>query len=193
MDVKWAAVILLWGFGTGRTDAAEKIPVDVYVQSDNWSQSMRNAKALVSRIFGRIDVSVIWHTGESPAVLNAGRRAIGIRLVERAPHSVAPRALASARPFGSSGSLITVYEDRVQSLVTHFPSLSHVLLGYIFAHELAHMMQGIDDHSDSGILKAHWSNADFSAMHHREWAFSDCDVDRIRDGLAVGLSARQAK
>jgi hypothetical protein len=193
MDIRWAAVILFGVMDVGRADAAEKIQVDIYLQKNNWPQPMMNAEGQVTKIFGKIDVNLTWHAGELPAVRDAGRWSIGIRMVERAPLSQARRALASARPYGSSGSLISVYEDRVQPLLNDFPSLSRVLLGYIFAHELAHMMQQTNDHSDSGILKAQWSNADYFAMRDHQLGFTDLDSDRIRDGLAVRLSARQAK
>jgi len=110
-------------------------------------------------------------------------------MVDHAPVPLGPDALASARPYGSSGSLISVYLDRVQRLLNRRPGLSNVLLAYIFAHELAHLMLGCDYHSDSGILKAQWSNADFAAMRARRLGFADDDSDRIRRGLAIGRAA----
>ena len=124
---------------------------------------MKNAEWLASELFERSGVHVTWHAGELSAV-PCGRWCIGIRMVDRAPASLAPGALAAARPYGSAGSSIGVYDDRVQQLLNDRPGLSSVLLAYIFAHELAHVMTGYADHSDSGIMKAQWSKVDHAAM-----------------------------
>jgi hypothetical protein len=190
MDIRWAAVIFLGGIYAGRADAAEKIQVDVYVQPNNWPQPLGFSERLASEIFGGIDVRVAWHAGELPAIAYAGRFAIGIRLMDRAPVSLTSHALASARPYSSSGSLISVYEDRGQQLLNSLASLSRVLLAYVFAHELAHVMEGADHDSDSGVMKANWSNADHAAMLVERLGFTDSDSDRIRSGLAVMRTSR---
>jgi hypothetical protein len=196
MGVKWAAVILLGATATGTMEAAETGPVDaytqveVYVSKGNWPRSVGFPTELASEIFGRIGVHVNWHLGEMPAVPRAGLRCTGIRFVEHAPISATPGALASARPYGSAGSLISVYGDRVHALTARIPSLSDALLAYIFAHELAHVMMGSDYHSGAGVLKAQWSYADYAAMVTRRLSFTDGDSDRIRNGMAVSLAAR---
>jgi hypothetical protein len=183
MDVRLAAMILI-GAIVGRAETAETNQVDVYIQSGNWTQPLRSSELIASEIFARSDVRVIWHTGELPDAPPIGRRCIGIRMVEHAPILLGRGALASARPYGSSGSLISVYADRVQQLLDRLPSLSNGLLAYIFAHELAHVMLGYNYHSASGILKAQWSSADYAAMRARRLDFTEDDWDRIRNGLA---------
>lgn len=190
MDFKWTAMILLGALGAGKANATEKIRLEVYVQGDNSAQPWALPEGLASEILGRIGVRVNWHTGKLPEVACAERHCIGIRLVEHAPVSRSPQALASAQPFGASGSLISVYQDRVQRLLSGRPTLSDVLLAYIFAHELAHVMIGSDYHSDAGVLKAHWSHSDFSEMRARRLGFPDVDSDRIHDGMAVRPAVR---
>lgn len=138
MDVKWAGMLLLGALGASGADAADKIHVDVYLQRGNWSRLLGSTEGYASELFGRIGVQVRWHAGELPVVPCAGRRCVGIRMVEYAPVSVSPHVLASARPF-ASGSFISVYEDRVKRLLNGFPGLSEVLLAYVFVHELAHV------------------------------------------------------
>lgn len=192
MGIKWAAVILLGAIGAGRIRAVEtiQVDVDVFIQKGNWPRSVALPERLASEIFGRIGVHVKWHLGELPAVPCAGHRCAGIRLVDHAPVSATPGAFASARPYGSSGSLISVYQDRVHALITNHPSLSDALLAYIFAHELAHVMIGSDHHSDTGVLRAEWSNADFAGMETGRLGFTDDDSDFIRQGMA-GRNAKE--
>jgi hypothetical protein len=183
MDVKLVSMIFLALIGAGRSGAAEKIKVDVYLQRDNF-QLMGRAEAVASEVFTKLDVRVTWHEGELPATPCVGRRCIGIRMVPSAPASCSPGVLAYARPFGSSGSSITVYEDRLHHLLHGFSGLSNVLLGYVFAHELAHVMLGYDYHSASGVLKAQWKYADYLDMIGHRFRFTSSDGERIRDGLS---------
>ncbi len=190
MEIKWAALVLLGTIYAGKTDAAEKIRIDVYVQRNNWHQPLRPTKDLVSEILGSIDVYVTWHDGELPAVSDDGRALVGIRMSERAPASASANALAAALPYGSSGSLISIYEDRLQRLLDGLPSLSRTLLAYVFAHELAHVILGNNYHSKSGILKGAWSHADFAAMRSLQLRFTEGDSAMIRDAAAVRFVAR---
>src|SRR5262249_31389896 len=140
METKWAAMILLGAIASVKSDAAEKIPVDVYVQRGNWSGYLKSAETTASEALERSGGRVNWHAGELPAATCDQRRCFGIRMVERVPDTLAPGVLASARPFDSAGSVIRVYADRVRHRLDEVSGLSNVLLGYIFAHELAHVM-----------------------------------------------------
>jgi len=193
MDVRWLALILLGAIGTGRTHAAEKIQVAVYLQSDNWPRSTGATGMIVSEIFRRIDVNVAWHGGRMPAVCPVEGRCIGIRFEDIAPAETSTNALAVARPFGTTGSLITVCKDRVEKLLQSYSSVAHNLVAYVFVHELAHVMQGSDYHSADGILKANWSRQDLEAMSSGRFSFAEGDMRRIHAGLAappLSLAAR---
>ena len=190
MDIRWAAVVLMGAIHTGNLDAAETIEVDVYIQKYNYSRPLKHIKEQASQIFQRIGVRLIWHNGELPALPTAGRRSIGIRFVEHAPAAQSPFAMASALPFGSSGSLISVYLDRVQHRIDSIPRLWPVLLAHVLVHELAHVMQGTDYHAPSGIMKANWSNADYDAMCRNRLGFTDFDADLIHTSLSARLANR---
>ena len=82
-------------------------------------------------------------------------------------------------------SPVDVYEqrNRIERLSARYHDAPEVLLAYILAHELAHAIEGHDRHSDSGILKARWSDADWFQMLKHKLTFTDEDVDLIRQGL----------
>jgi hypothetical protein len=101
-------------------------------------------------------------------------------MLKQAPPSATSLALAGAQPYTSSGTLISIYEDRVQRLLATLPSVSQVLLAYVLAHELGHVLMGSDYHADAGIMKAQWSAADYAAMRGRALRFTESDSDRIR-------------
>jgi hypothetical protein len=92
-------------------------------------------------------------------------------------------------PRFGSGTTISVYQDRVARLLHRLPSLNNVLLGYIFAHELSHVLQGTDYHSEAGIMGANWSHADNMAMLSYRLGFTESDADRIHEGIADRMLA----
>jgi hypothetical protein len=156
--------------------------VDVYINShDASSQLLGPGTPLASDLFKRIGVRLNWHSGEPPA----GRSAFAIRTEPRAPGSASPEALAASRLSGSSTVEITVYSDRVRHFLDVHRSLAGVATGYVLAHELAHVVQGVARHSNTGIMKAHWSAQDFHEMVFHKLAFAPIDVELIHQGLAI--------
>jgi hypothetical protein len=47
-------------------------------------------------------------------------------------------------------------------------------------------------HSESGILKAQWSNTDYEEMLFHKLAFTNFDVDLIHQGLAVASASSRS-
>jgi hypothetical protein len=188
MRLQFRALILAaiaWpGLGQSRPAA-----VDVYLSSLGDSWLLEPGTPLADTIFKKIGVRLSWHTGEP----RASQGAIGIRAVKRAPNSASWDALASAQLLGSSGAEITVYEDRVRRVLDEHRNLAEVATGYLLAHELAHVMQGVARHSESGILKAQWSSDDWNAMMFHKLAFTDSDVELIHRGLALQLANRRSE
>jgi hypothetical protein len=193
-------VVLLAAIGGAGTYAAEKTRAVVYVSDvyisdrDDSSQLLGPGKVLATGIFGKIGVRLNWRAGELPKARSAAgnesaQRAFGIRTVKHAPESATPGALAAARILGSSGTEIAVYEDRVQLFLDNHRNLAGAAVGYVLAHELAHVMQGVGRHSESGILKAQWSNADFEEMIFHNLAFTNFDVELIHRGLTEGSAS----
>ena len=57
------------------------------------------------------------------------------------------------------------------------------LLAHAMAHEIAHLLQGINRHSESGILKGHWSGTDCARMAYFPLMFTPEDAILIHRGL----------
>lgn len=171
------------------------VTVDVYISDRSDSSQIWPGAPLASAIFAGIGVRLRWHTGELPPAGNGGGNGavppvFGIRTVDHAPKSATSGALASARPFGSHGAEITVYGDRARFFLEGHPTLRGAAPGYILAHELAHVMQGVARHSESGILKAGWSGDDYKEMTYHKLTLTHSDVLLIHQGL--GLQAANA-
>lgn len=94
------------------------------------------------------------------------------------PTDLAPSALAYALPY--EGVNIEAFFDRVPG---NNDAERAAVLGYVLVHEIAHILQGVARHSESGIMKAQWDKADFVRMRLVPMSFTEEDVDLIHRGL----------
>jgi hypothetical protein len=141
------------------------------------------ARAIASKIFAAIEVTINWHVGLD----GCPARSIRISLCQITPKSERPGAYAYALPY--EGSDIVVYYDRISAyqVRTAIPTL----LAHVLVHEITHILEGIARHSDSGIMKARWDDKDFVDMAWRPLKFTQGDIDLIHAGL-VGRAAYTA-
>ena len=189
MGNRVAAMILMLAAG-GNVSATEKTAVDVYLNGRDASEQLLGpAKVLVSAIYDRIGVRLVWHTGQLPARRDNSRPAFAIRTAQHPLDSATSEALASARIVGSSGAQIVVYQDRLERLLAGRRSIANVAAAYVLAHELAHVMQGVARHSEAGIMKAHWGEDDYREMVYHKLVFTAGDVELIHLGLAAQQGA----
>jgi hypothetical protein len=161
---------------------AQTQAVEIYVNShDDSDRLLGPSRPMVSDVFRKIGVLLTWRKGDVPA----RRNALGIRTEEHAPASASAEALAATELRASTSPGITIYEDRLQAFWIAGSLPAPVAAGYVLAHELTHAIQGVARHSDSGIMKAHWSESDFQQMMFRKLEFAPVDVDLIHRGLAA--------
>jgi hypothetical protein len=130
------------------------------------------AKTISSGIFAGIGVKIQWHD-----LRNCPRERIVITFSTETPASLMPGALAYALPY--EGTHIVVLYDRLRKK----PGNVSILLGHVIAHEVAHILQGLVRHSESGVMKAQWTGADYQQMTWEPLRFTDHDVLLIHRGL----------
>jgi hypothetical protein len=136
------------------------------------------AETLTSQMFAKIRVRLRWH---EPPVCPAGASdPVFVTLQTRTPAGDFPGALGVALP--REGNHAWVFYDRVlrADLDDNYVA---ALLAHAMAHEIAHLLQGISRHSESGILKAHWSGTDCARMAYFPLMFTREDAILIHHGL----------
>ena len=69
---------------------------------------------------------------------------------------------------------------------------ANTVLAHVLAHEITHVLEGVARHSDTGIMKAVWSPADYRQMKFHPLPFAPEDVDLIRDAIANRIQAGTA-
>jgi len=134
------------------------------------------AKVLASSMFAEIGVTVRWR----PGIKRCPARGIMISLYQQTPRSFMPGSLAYAQPY--EGTHIRVFYDRITSLFQR--GVAGRVLAHVLVHEITHILQGIDRHSERGIMKALWDMDDFTTMRRKPLKFEPEDIDLIEHGLS---------
>lgn len=148
-----------------------------------------HARIVAASVLRRAGVTLQW-TGSAATV--------HVHLAERAPDDLPSGALAIAYPYSGCSKAITVYADRVRQLTGGRFGEDAAMLGYVLAHEFVHVMQGVDRHSHTGVMKARWTLQDRAAIFSGALDFDSEDLYLVRRGLALGpcrlppLTARSA-
>jgi hypothetical protein len=157
--------------------------VTVYLR-DNANAGLQ-VKALAmdsaAKIFATAGVQIVWRVG-LPSRSASHPIVIDLRADE--PVTERPGALGYARVY--EGVHITVFYDRI----LHHGNATGVVLGHVMVHEIAHILQGVSRHSESGVMKAIWTTGDYREMYFRPLPFTPHDVMLIHQSLAAWENAR---
>ncbi len=170
----------LVGSGKNASGAPGILPSGYHVtacfQPSAHGATMIRAQYLSSRIFAGVGLLLDWTPADRRC---ASESAVKITFRNSTRPTELPGALAYALPY--EGSHIVVFYDRVEKSIE--PSDVPSLLAHVIVHEITHLIQGLNRHSESGIMKARWSEADFSRMAREPLTFTDADLWLIRSGL----------
>jgi hypothetical protein len=136
------------------------------------------ARTTVTWLYERAGVRVSWGVGSG--------RVIRVQFTRETPAGLRPGALAYALPFAEGPDTIVVMVDRVEVAVIQ-PQVTP-LLAYVLAHEIGHVLQACDRHSETGIMKARWVVEDYGLMRKFQLGFTPQDVELMHSGLALRIS-----
>lgn len=167
---KMMAVVALF---SGALQAEQRVTVYVQDGAIVPGQTLARAEGLAGQMFTVAGVRINWRAGRP----SGDAITVGMSDVPSAYH---PEALAFALPY--EGVHITVYYDRIRKRIA--PDLAATLLAHVLVHEITHSLQGIDRHSETGIMKARWTTADYVQMRSKPLPFSEEDTELIQKGLA---------
>ena len=155
--------------------AQERVTVWVRQDAVVHGRVLIGAEDVASKLFAEAGVRIKWCYGHPT------EDAISIEFSERTPSGYRPGSMAFALPY--EGVHITVFYDRISRATG--ANLVPTVLGHVLAHEITHVLQRIDRHSETGVMKAHWTNADLDKMVSKRLSFTAEDIELIQRGLAA--------
>jgi len=150
--------------------------VTVCIAQEPAAYYLPRAEVMASKMFAPIGVRLNWrlqHTCPAGDTIQ-----IGISVKTSANEF--PGTLAHALPY--EGIHIVVFYDRINHSVSGDPCAA-VLLAHVLVHEITHVLEGVDRHSETGVMKAQWIPADYTQMRAKPLPFTDWDIQLIHEGI----------
>jgi hypothetical protein len=105
---------------------------------------------------------------------NVDKRALGYSLIPRN---------------GERPTLAYVSYTRVRTVWSMFSA--EELLGLAVAHEIGHLLLGMNKHSNSGLMRAPWRNKDLDSGDWEQFMFSSEQARRLRAAILVRVTKGQ--
>jgi hypothetical protein len=176
MPTAWVILALIPLVGQSASPA-----VTVYFAAEG-TASTYAARRIAAAALGEAGVRISWR-GPRLRAPEIQRDWLRVELVEGTAGLSRDLALAVSYPRARCSKGITVYLDGIRE-IARGANHESALLGYVLAHEIAHVVEGVCRHSETGVMKARWSDADRAAIFEGRLRFEDVDVQLMRDGLA---------
>jgi hypothetical protein len=170
----------------------DKPVIEVFLPSTPSGQmdaAFLRARSVVNEIYSEIGVRVIWNSSAShPSGCSKTplHRMIVVRLAATTPAGASESAFAFSNLYATNGPCVTLLMDRLLCEFRINPLNTGFLLGHTLAHEIGHVLQGMPRHSETGVMKDHWSLGERLRMSQGRLHFTPHDVELILGALAAG-------
>jgi hypothetical protein len=94
-------------------------------------------------------------------------KSITVGFTSNTPRKFHPGALAYAEAYAGQleGVHVRVFFDRIEKSGTS--KLVPYLLGHVLVHEITHILENSDHHSEEGVMKRRWTANDLYEMSYR--------------------------
>jgi hypothetical protein len=89
-----------------------------------------------------------------------------------------------------TGSIATVFADRVASTSDRAGANARGVMGRVIAHEIGHLLIGTNQHSTNGLMRANWTDLELRRPIGLEWHFSASEARCMRAEIARRSRAR---
>ncbi len=154
------------------------------------------AKAETELVYRVAGVTIVWRDCDAlpiGAELERNPWFIVRLRTGKPPATVGPASLdVMGRAFveAAGGYMADAYFQAIEATSERHRGDSGVLLGFVMAHELGHLLLGAG-HTPDGVMQAAWGQKQMDALRHRWLRFTDESAERIRRALET-RTARDA-
>lgn len=188
------------------TRCGPAITIRVYDYAALSNSITKRAQAEVDRIFGKAGVKTEWascpiseETAPGDPRCHVSPSATDIRL-NFLTAGMAREITTNQSVFGAAfplqhgfGSLASVFPGRIREFAASKGAPEGSLLGHFIAHEIGHLLLGLNGHSGAGIMRAPWSHAQVERAGLGTLLFTKQDAERIKRQASARLRERTAR
>jgi len=155
--------------------------VTVYMDYDSRvpENTVFRATRQASRLFEKIGTTVQFRNSRTNQKVGAGLE-LNMYIAMEAPAGMSSAALGLSHPFRQDGR-IEVFYSRIQEYKP--VECRDVVLAYILIHEITHVLEGMQRHAPTGVMKEKWDREDFKKIQAARLQFDPIDVESIREGI----------
>lgn len=165
--------------------AVERMTVSVCTRGSLDRKVVAGAEAAVTSLFDTVNIEVAWAKCDTGLEGSAAVRQhwYTVRLRDGKPFITPEGALDTlGEAFLSEVSesyIVDVYYQSVRALAGTQEAEPALLLGYVIAHELGHLLLG-PGHTPEGVMHAAWGRRDLEAIRQGRMRFTPAEGARMR-------------
>ena len=164
-----------------------QLDVRIYDSVGLSSADLDRARVSVGAILASVGIEPIWRPCHVSTCTGPVKpHEIAIRIVRSGPQSAKDSLGFAVLDLPQrTGSLATIYQDRVQALAAQAGVDEGELLGRAMAHEIGHILIGTPSHSRLGLMRALWVSGELRRGLPSDWVFSGKEGAELRSRLAA--------
>lgn len=168
----------------------DSLTVRIYDNAGVLAGDRARAIKRANEILSRADLSVDWRDCPAGGVRKRSNCTalpasgdLAVRLVRSPKQDPNPQALGNALidTTTGSGTLATVFVDRVQMMAGQVKADPWAMIGRVMAHEIGHLLLGSNSHSETGLMREIWTLKDLVRNRPDDWIFSNAQRDELRN------------
>ena len=197
-----ALLVLAFTIGARLTSADErtdspKLPITIQIH-DYWhlsDQTLARARAVVTTAYERIGIRPQWTgvvrqtEGHPEAARHDGRSPLPVaqvtviiltpRMAARGHVEDDAMGFAAVPPEGMGHIAYAIY-DRIRDTAARAAMNEDDLLGFVMTHEIAHLLLPRGSHTETGLMRGHWTIRDLQLIDVLKLGFSPQEATGIR-------------
>jgi hypothetical protein len=171
-----------------------QLPVRLYDSVGVPPADLARARISVGAILASAGIEPIWRPCHVlPCIGPVKPHEVVLRLVKSGPASAKESLGFSVIDISHrSGSVATIYLDRVDALAMESAADPGELLGRAIAHEIGHLLIGSTNHPRVGLMRAVWASGELRRRLPSDWVFSDREAAELRRHLVARMQPSAA-
>jgi len=146
--------VALSGWVEAAAQERPQVTVVVYNDAGIPAGVIESAKKTVERIYRDAGVAIMWRDLRAPAT---GATELFVRIVRRSLNLPGEDFGIAFVGGDGRGVQADIFYSGIEQLTNNTSASAGQVMGHVMAHELGHLLLGMNSHSTLGIMQAHWS------------------------------------
>ena len=176
-----------------------QLSVFVYNDAHVPEVTLERGEEVAGRIYQRAGITIQWNDCSRVSSRSqvdcrdaTSRPHLSVRLVAR-PLNLPGENFGVAFVDGDgAGQQADVFYSRIESFQAESSADTAQILGHVMAHELGHLLLGMNSHSSQGIMQAHWGERQLRLASMGNLQFDRRQSEMIRDRVRGSYETQRA-